>query len=331
MLDDLVETIRTLQNRIRDHGSHIGAYESRTRVTLINPMLSALGWDVSDPQSVHVEPKTENGWADYALLGTGHKVVIYLEAKKLSEDISKHTQQTVGYAIAENMQNNTNIRYCALTNGDRWEVYDLSPPQRPVMRVSIAEEEIAKCALKFLGLWRQSLQDGSFEQAVEPLIEVESDAAPHPIAQVEVAPTPQLAPPQTATQPSAPVGVGWVPLTVVKPKDTNAVPGEIRFSDGKTQNLESWTGVLEETAKWLIHSGIVTPKNCEFRWSGNPKNKRYLLNLTGAHPHKPFEVPRQVGGGIMLEAHLDRNEAVTQAVHLLNGFNQDPSQVHLKL
>ena len=84
LLGGLVQTIETLQKRIKEHGSHIGAYESRTRVTLINPMLSALGWDVDDPSAVEIEPKTDEGWADYALLGSNGKPVIFVEAKKLN-------------------------------------------------------------------------------------------------------------------------------------------------------------------------------------------------------------------------------------------------------
>ena len=47
-----METLETLKARIKEHGAHIGAYESRTRVTLIDPMLCTLGWDVSDPSLV---------------------------------------------------------------------------------------------------------------------------------------------------------------------------------------------------------------------------------------------------------------------------------------
>ena len=154
MLTDLVQTIETLQERIRAHGSFIGDYESRTRVTLIDPMLCALGWDVSDPRLVHIEPRTANGWADYALMDR-NTPVIFVEAKKLAErDVP--IQQTVGYAVSENIQHRSNVRYCASTNGDRWEVYDIRA-QESVMSVSLSREDAPKCALKLLGLWRDSL------------------------------------------------------------------------------------------------------------------------------------------------------------------------------
>ena len=49
MLDDLVSVIETLQQRIREHGATLRENETRTRMALINPLLTALSWDVSDP------------------------------------------------------------------------------------------------------------------------------------------------------------------------------------------------------------------------------------------------------------------------------------------
>ena len=176
MLNDLVQTIQTLRERIRAHGAFIGDYESRTRVALIDPMLCALGWDVSDPSLVHIEPRTANGWTDYALLGMNGRPVVFVEAKKLTERDTP-IQQTVGYGVNENIVNRSNVRYCAFTNGDRWEVCDIIA-QESVISVSLTREDAPKCALKLLGLWRDSLMDGSLDMPVEPILgeDGESDA-----------------------------------------------------------------------------------------------------------------------------------------------------------
>lgn len=174
MLTDLVQTIETLQQRIRSRGTFIGDYESRTRVALIDPMLRALGWDVSDPGLVHIEPRTANGWADYALLGGDERPVVFVEAKKLA-DRDAPIQQTVGYAVTENIQHRSNVRYCASTNGDRWEVYDIIA-QESVISVSLSGEKAPKCALKLLGLWRDSLMDGRLDLPIEPVLDTDDDA-----------------------------------------------------------------------------------------------------------------------------------------------------------
>ena len=172
MLNKLFETIETLKARINDartkekeHKSYFhagGKPEARTRAALIDPMLSALEWDVTDPDKVEIEPQVANGWADYALLGRDRKPVLFIEAKKLAEDSSKAIQ-VVSYTVAENIGRRTKVFYCAWTNGDTWEVYDTKHPQKRVMQVTISScESVGQCALKFLGLWYHSLRDNCF-------------------------------------------------------------------------------------------------------------------------------------------------------------------------
>ena len=67
-LDDLVSVIETLQQRIRDHGESLRQNEIRTRAALIDPLLTALGWDVADPGLVMPEYDVSGRKADYALL-----------------------------------------------------------------------------------------------------------------------------------------------------------------------------------------------------------------------------------------------------------------------
>ena len=67
-LDDLVQVIEILQQRIRDHGDSLRQNEIRTRLALIDPLLRALGWDVADPGLVTAEYDVSGQRADYALL-----------------------------------------------------------------------------------------------------------------------------------------------------------------------------------------------------------------------------------------------------------------------
>ena len=48
-LDDLVVCIKLLKERMRSHNAALRENETRTRMALIDPLLHALGWDVSDP------------------------------------------------------------------------------------------------------------------------------------------------------------------------------------------------------------------------------------------------------------------------------------------
>lgn len=58
MLDELVNCIEKLRKRMENHIESLQANEWRTRTQLIDPLLSALSWDVSDPQLVVPEYNT---------------------------------------------------------------------------------------------------------------------------------------------------------------------------------------------------------------------------------------------------------------------------------
>lgn len=205
MLDKLFGTIEVLKARIEKHRSYFhagGKPEARTRAALIDPMLSALEWDVTDPDKVEIEPKMEGGrWADYALLGHDREPVLFIEAKKLAESNSE-ARQVVSYTVTENMERSrTKVRYCAWTNGDTWVVYDTKHPPKKVMQVTISScESVGQCALNFLGLWYHSMRDNCFSVPVvcSPRPEVgcaePNDSGVHPNQGNKPTPGPPLAP-----------------------------------------------------------------------------------------------------------------------------------------
>ena len=51
---DITEAIRKIRDRVENHGEYF-LREERSRYGLIDPMLRALGWDLSDPAQVKVE------------------------------------------------------------------------------------------------------------------------------------------------------------------------------------------------------------------------------------------------------------------------------------
>ena len=167
MLDELFNTIERLQGRIEKHKDYFcegGQSETRARVALIDPILSALEWDVTDPALVEIEPNTKykssNYGPDYALLDDKGNRVLFLEAKKLGGKSAM--EQALSYTFTENRHSRTNVQYCGWTNGDVWEIYDIRAEDSVVLELVLSREKAAKCALKFLSLWCRSLRDGVF-------------------------------------------------------------------------------------------------------------------------------------------------------------------------
>ena len=157
-LDDLMGCIEALKERMQPHRAVLRENETRTRMALIDPLLRALGWDVSDPSVVTPEYKVSGGWADYALLRPDGKPAATLEAKKLGETLASHRMQMLNYA------NMSGIEYAGLTDGNHWELYRVFQPgpleERRILDVSIADDPAYASALKLLLLWRPNLASG---------------------------------------------------------------------------------------------------------------------------------------------------------------------------
>ena len=188
-LDDLVARIELLRARIRSHNTALRENETRTRMALIDPLLHALGWDVSDPGVVTPEYKVSDGWADYALLRPNGQPAATVEAKKLGEPLMSHRMQMLNYANA------SGIDYAGLTDGNHWELYNVFKrgqlEERRILEVSIANDPAHESALKLLLLWRPNLESGQ-PVAARASILAEARRPTPKLPSVEQAPVPRL-------------------------------------------------------------------------------------------------------------------------------------------
>ncbi len=167
-LDDLVRCIELLKERMQAHRDVLSENETRTRMALINPLLRALGWDVSDPGIVTPEYNVEGRAADYALLRPKGQAAATIEAKKLGAGLPPHRMQMLNYANA------AGISYAGLTDGNHWELYDVfrqaALDERRILQVSIANDPTHESALKLLLLWRPNLASGNPVDAKTPIL-----------------------------------------------------------------------------------------------------------------------------------------------------------------
>ena len=149
--DSLIRAIESVQEAIRRDGRTIGANETRTRNTLIDPLLRALGWD--DPSVVTQEylvrygaREFEYGVADYAFHPPGQRAnpIAFLEAKRMKEDLTdEHRNQVFNYVLDKG----GSVRQFGLTNGDRWELYELNEGEpRKKFEFSINKQSASDCA-----------------------------------------------------------------------------------------------------------------------------------------------------------------------------------------
>ncbi len=167
-MKDIIRCIESLRVQLERHRKE-GLKEYPTRTIFIDPMLSALGWDVRDPDEVELERPTVDGKSvDYAMK-VNRKVVLHFEAKQLGDPLNdvKAITQVVGYAA------NDGIEWCVLTNGVRYKVYKssemASAPEKLLFEVSIDPEDtdgssVQELAKQFHRLSRESMAAGRLDE-----------------------------------------------------------------------------------------------------------------------------------------------------------------------
>src|SRR5215204_6189921 len=120
---DILPKLRKRIQKIRSRKENIG--EQNTKAALIDPLLSALGWDIEDIDEVSREyrRKPQDNPVDYALFML-RSPRLFVEAKGLEKDLSdrKWISQILGYATV------VGVEWCILTNGDEYRLYNAHAP-----------------------------------------------------------------------------------------------------------------------------------------------------------------------------------------------------------
>lgn len=176
--------VRARIGQIRDRKQCIG--EQNTKAILIDPVISALGWNLTDWDEVcrEYKSKSQDNPVDYALLS--HRTPrLFVEAKDLNATLSdrKWVAQVVSYATV------VGVKWCVLTNGDEYRLYNAHAPvdvDKKLFRcVRISDADQASYAIETLDLlskdkmgqdmigqyWREHFVDREVEEALYDLLQ----------------------------------------------------------------------------------------------------------------------------------------------------------------
>ena len=156
-LDELNDLVVELSTKIDQHREILQKSESSTRYCLIDPLLTALGWDLSDPAQVLTEYNSGNGRADYAMAPGSGPPSLVVEAKSLFTPTAQGIAQSINYCLQDG------IKYFVVTNGDDWEVYETHRPV-PMQDKRVTAFKITdmnqSAVMGMLWLWRGNFKDG---------------------------------------------------------------------------------------------------------------------------------------------------------------------------
>jgi hypothetical protein len=134
------ENLEQIKKKITESSDHIKTEEA-TKIALIHPFISLLGYDIGDPTQVIPEYTADVGIkkgekVDYAIVQNGEPIII-IECKTLGAEIkSSHTSQLYRYFSV------TKARIGILTDGNNYQIFsDLDKPNimdsKPFLEFSV--------------------------------------------------------------------------------------------------------------------------------------------------------------------------------------------------
>ena len=356
MSDKLLCVISDVQKRIANHPEAFRK-QQQTISSLINPILSALGWDITDHQHVEYERKISSGEADIALKRARNPVVI-IEAKSLT-------------GILGNTEEEQLVRYCSLsnvmtgvlTNGDEWRVYHIYRPKQSGESIELillfkfhlgTKEESAEFASRHLSLfnfdsinevdtkkrsmllnnyWQMKGKDELLEHLLNnytgKFINSFCDWSGLQIRPKDIREEvrsllrEKLYPEQK--HPDIRISQqSQQSLSQPIPPNT----GRAVVLDGKRIEIKYANEVLIQTAEWLVEKGLIRPDECPIRiskWA-----ERYVIHT---HPLQPsggsFRHSRTLSNGLFIEPHGSKDQVIRSARLLLQRYGYRPTTLRL--
>ena len=312
-LDELTKLVGTLKERIEQHRDVLNGNETATRYALIDPLLTALGWDLSDPKQVQTEYSTGDGRADYAMFSHGDTNAprLVIEAKKLDRPTGDGINQSITYCVGRG------IPYFVVTNGRDWSAYETHRPV-PVTEKRIVDFNLMDPAqtsvMKMLWLW-----PGNFESE-SPIMPVVPDRPTSQPKAPSAPPPPVAEPPSNVERPDR-----GIPLGEFNPIRGAARPVAMLFPDGTEKKIVKWFDVQISVVEWLIGAGLLTDADCPVKGSRGG----YLVHSSSVHKNgKPFLSPKQAGN-LWIEAAKDIPNHARIAKEILKARNVDLSHVRV--
>lgn len=139
--------------------------EAGTKQIVLLHILSLLGWDIYNIDEVMPEYSVDNKRVDYALRHSNANKV-FIEAKKVGEDLERHQEQLLNYSFKEG------VSLAILTNGISWRFYlplhEGSWEQRKFYTIEIYDQKSEDIVGRFLDyLAKENVYSGKYIQNAE--------------------------------------------------------------------------------------------------------------------------------------------------------------------
>ena len=293
-LDKLIRELESVREKISKFKQELEGSEALTRYALVDPVLRALGWDVFDPEKVRPEFPTEQGRPDYALLWEG-KPLIMVEVKPLHANLGPAKDKGFNYCWKNK------VRYFAITDGERWEVYDMKKMGGKRIVTANLAENLGHAARQLLALWRSAMP----ELRPAPLSALESVQKPSEQLQLDVFKTEEGF-----------IGLGDL-LKMFKNgqiKPGTKPPRQISFPDNQKKSIQYWREILLVTVEW----------------AEKRLKERLPLGTLVAETPEGMRAPRKAAN-MYVETHFSAKDCVRSAIRVLREIGVNPNELKVEL
>jgi len=222
----ITDVLEQINENAKKHEAKLRTNEAATRTVLIDPILKALGWDISNPEMVEMEKTYGDTRLDYGLLDSSGKVQVIVEAKSLGTNLSdvKITAKLFTYGFTYGIQN------IILTDGIIWQHYQQVAPGK------IAPEIIdisSDPALKSADFFISKLDAARFWFTIPEII-----TPPPPVIEARDS----------------------IPLVSLSPNSLkDKKPKSLILPDGSTVAISHWRDILFECTKFVLKVSLEIP------------------------------------------------------------------------
>lgn len=291
--------VKDLQKRIPQHRELLCSNEWLTRYALIDPLLTALGWDLSDPAQVIPEYQSGAGRADYALFVGNPPPVVIVEAKRLGRDVLDGISQSINYCLTHG------VKYFAVTDGDQWRVYETHKPvpldQKLLLDFSISSAS-QRTTMTMLWFWRANFSTG------DP---IDVELPPEP-------PGPRI--------PVVETGPDLLALSEVSPKAHQRAPQSLKFPDSSEKRIRRWRELVRSVIAWLVETRRLALVDCPLT---SPRGTHYVHVRPERKDGSRFIDPIQVKG-LWIDGHGSASDHVRISRYILKSRGVDPGTVFVR-
>jgi hypothetical protein len=319
-LSGFCEVLKEVKRRAREYPPR---NETQTRMALIDPVLVALGWDLTNPRMVELEKHygtpREQRIVDYMLKAENE---IIIEAKKLGADLEEHFDQIALYA------NRARVKNLFLTDGRTWRHYVNShladdSTQHGIHFVSVKEIKLHEIDDVFLSrdaaAYLVAHLDASFfirdhgTKAIEKELITQIAELKTTIDEISTAVRNLSAGRELLPPPDPEPDVrSWKLLRDNEWDPTGKSPTRLRLVEGQEIEVNGWKQVLWEVCQFCL---ISKPELMNHPIPDKAGRSRSLIGPT--RPPNSSKMLTINGQDIYVDTNYSASDTVKNAVHML--------------